>query len=66
MAADLTSTPDLQALIAAVGQAWGAPDIWIAKAGQLGDHHRAHAADCDMLQATVAASPLTHPAWKDA
>ena len=44
----------------------GAPEIWIATAGQLADHHRAHAADCDMLQATLPASPLTHPAWKDA
>lgn len=49
-----------------LAQVTATPDIWIATAGELAAHHRAHAQGRDAVEATIPASLLDHPAWKGA
>ena len=49
-----------------LGHVIASPDIWIATAGELAAHHRAHAPERDALTVSLPRSPLEHPAWKDA
>ena len=40
-----------------------AEDVWLATAGELAAHHRAHAADRDAITPEIPKTLLEHPAW---